>query len=266
MNVTVADVCRLLEERLAPLCLQESYDNAGLQLGDPSMSVSGILVCLDVSEAVLDEARETGCNMVVSHHPLLFSPLRHITGRTAVERCVAQALRQGIAVYSGHTNVDSVWQGVSGKMCEKLGLQHLELLVPSAQAPEGWPAGLGMVGELPAPMSETDFLGLVGQTFGCRSLRYSALTGRPVGRVALCGGAGGSFLEEAVQAGADVYVTADLKYHDFSRPDGRLLLVDAGHYETEQFTKELFFDVLSKNISTFAVRISGRETNPVNYL
>lgn len=255
----VAEVCRIIED-FAALDKQESYDNSGLQVGDPEAEVKGLLICLDITENVIDEAIAKGCNMVVSHHPLLFRGLKQITGRTAVERSVIKALQAGVALYSGHTNVDSVQQGVSAKMCEKLGLRSLGFL--SAKSED---AGLGMIGEFDQTLSEEEFLALVKQTFACESLRHSAKTGKTVKKVALCGGSGAEFLSLAIAAGADAYLTADLKYHDFSAPEGRLLLVDAGHFETEQYTKEIFYDLLSKNIATFALQISQTERNPVCY-
>lgn len=255
----VADICRIIED-FASLDKQESYDNSGLQVGDPQMDVKGVLICLDMSEEVIDEAISLGCNMVVSHHPLLFRGLKQITGRTSVERSVIKALQQHVALYSGHTNVDSVCRGVSAKMCEKLGLRSLGFLSPKTED-----AGLGMIGEFETPISEDDFLALVKKTFSCGSLRHSHKTGKSIKKVALCGGSGAEFLSEAMAAGADAYLTADLKYHDFSRPEGALLLVDAGHFETEQYTKEIFYDLLSKNIATFAIQISQTEQNPVCY-
>ena len=263
--MTVREVGELMESRLAPLDAQESYDNAGLQAGDPAAEVTGILVCLDVSEAVIDEAVEKGCNLIVSHHPLLFRGIKSLVGKNAVERCLIKSIQRGIAVYSAHTNADSVWKGVSGRMCEQLGLKPLGFLQPSSVPTEGWATGLGMTGEFDAPLSEQDFLGLVKRCFRCDILRHTALTGRSVKRVALCGGAGSDLLEAAVAAGADAFLTADVRYHEFIQADGRLLFVDAGHYETEQYTKELFAGFLSENISTFAVRISEREVCPVRY-
>lgn len=260
-SMKVADVCRLLEE-YAPLNCQESYDNSGLQLGNPTDEVSGLLLCLDVSEAVVDEALETGCSMIVSHHPLLFKGLKHITPSTEVERCVIKALKHDLAIYSCHTNLDSVPKGVSGKMCEKLGLTDCSLLAAS----EKESVGLGMVGSLPQALTELEFCQLVKQVFGTACLRTSPFNGRLIQRVALCGGSGAEFISQAISAGADAYLTADVKYHSFASVEQALLLVDAGHYETEQFTKELFLEILSEKCLTFAPQISKRETNPVKYV
>ncbi|MBQ9201426.1 MAG: Nif3-like dinuclear metal center hexameric protein [Bacteroidales bacterium] len=262
MTMTVGDVCLAMEE-LAPLSWQESYDNAGLQLGNPACALrGGILVCLDVSEAVIEEALACDCQMIVSHHPLIFRGLKHLTEATAVERCVSKAIRNQLAVYSAHTNLDAVCRGVSAKMCEKLGLQPAGFLAPKDLSAQ---AGLGMIADLPQACGEEGFLQLVKRTFRSACLRHSALTGRSIRRVALCGGAGAEFIPQALAAGADAYVTADLKYHDFGQPDGRLLLIDAGHFETEQYTKEIIHNLLSEKFPNFAVRISQAEKNPVCY-
>ncbi len=255
----VADICQIIEN-FAALDKQEAYDNSGLQLGDPLMQVTGVLLCLDLSEAVLDEALAQGCNMIVSHHPLLFHGLKQITGRSMVERMVIKALQHNVAIYAGHTNVDSVRQGVSAKMCEKLGLQTQGFLAAKTED-----VGLGMIGELPSAMSEHDFLQLVKDAFRCPCLRHSALTGKSIKKVALCGGSGAEFIPLALSVHADAYLTADLKYHDFTSGEAALLLIDAGHFETEQYTKEIFYRLLSENNATFAVRISQTEQNPVCY-
>ncbi len=254
-----------MEERTAPLRLQESYDNAGLQVGDPEAEITGVLICLDVTEKVIEEAIGLGYNLVLSHHPLIFKSLHHLTGQTSSERCVMKALRNHIAVYSAHTNLDSVLHGVSAKMAERLGLQACHFLSPSQKSETQWPAGLGMVGNLPDEMDEYTFLTFVKSSFAAKTLRHSALRGKNVRKVALCGGSGAEFLEDAVREGADAYLTADVKYHQFQQADGRLLFIDAGHYETEQFTKELLYGFLSKNIPNFAVRISEQCENPVKY-
>lgn len=255
----VADICHIIED-FASLDKQESYDNSGLQVGDPQAEVSSVLLCLDINEAVMDEAIDLGCDMIISHHPLLFKGLKQVTGKTSIERVLIKALQQGIAIYSGHTNVDAVREGVSAKMCEKLGLQQAVFLSEKTAD-----SGLGMLATFPEAMSEDDFLALVKSTFQCACLRHSAKLGKPIRKVALCGGSGAEFIALAKAAGADAYLTADLKYHDFSAVDGSLLLVDAGHFETEQYTKEIFYDLLSKNIANFAVRISQAEHNPVCY-
>lgn len=260
---TVGDVCAVIE-KFAPLSLQEPYDNAGLILGNKEQAVTGVLIALDATLDVIDEAIRLGYNMIVTHHPFIFKGLKTITGKNHTENCLIKAIRNDIAIYAGHTNVDSVRGGVNERMAEKLGLIQTSILVPVHSS--NCDCGLGMVGLLPECISETDFLALVKKTFRCDRIRFSALTGKSIHKVALCGGSGSEFLENALSMGADAYLTGEAKYHEFFTHASEILLVDAGHYETEQFTKDIFFEILSENFSTFAVRISEVETNPVHYL
>lgn len=257
----VQDLCAIIEA-FAPLKLQEDYDNAGLILGDPMAELSAVLVCLDVSEAVLDEAIELGCNLVISHHPLIFKGIKSITGKNHIERSLIKAIQNNIALYAGHTNVDAVQEGVNGKICQKLNLINTSILVPK---PAFEHTGAGMLGHLAQAMNESDFLQKVQKEFGCRMLRHSNLWSRSIQKVAVCGGSGSEYISDAIVAHADAFVTADIKYHHFADVDNKLLLIDAGHYETEQFTKELFVELLSKNIANFVVYLSSKEMNPVHY-
>lgn len=260
---TVGDVCAVLES-FAPLSLQESYDNAGLILGNQAQAVTGILIALDATLAVIDEAINLGCNMIVTHHPFIFKGLKTITGKNHTENCLIKAIRNDIAIYAGHTNVDAVRGGVNERMAEKLGLTDKAILVPVNRTE--CDCGLGMIGNLPTSLDEREFLELIKTIFRCERIRFSAPRGKKVQRVALCGGSGSEFLENALVSGADAYLTGEAKYHEFFTHADEILLVDAGHYETEQFTKDIFFEILSENFSTFAVRISEVETNPVHYL
>lgn len=260
---TIGDVTAVLES-FAPLSLQESYDNAGLILGNPNQEVVGILIALDVTLAVIEEAITSGCNLIVTHHPLIFKGLKTITGKNNTEKCLVKAIQNNLAIYAGHTNVDSVRNGVTGRMAEKLGLTETTILVPIDRSEGVY--GLGMIGTLPKSLTEKEFLHLVKTTFQCDRIRFSSPRGKNIKRVALCGGAGSEFLVQAMAGGADAYVTGEAKYHEFFTNASEILLIDAGHYETEQFTKDIFFEILSENFSTFAVRISEVETNPVHYL
>lgn len=261
---TVHDICRILEE-FAPLSYQESYDNAGLLLGSPNAAVTGLLLCLDVTESVVEEAIALGLTMIVSHHPLIFKGLKTITGKDYVEKCLIKAIKNDIAIYAGHTNVDSVQRGVNGKMAEKLGLVNGRILSPvNPGAAEEY--GLGIVGDLPEGETEMAFLERVKSTFHCQRIKYSEPTGNTIKRVALCGGSGSEFIKEAKSLGAQAFLTGESRFHDYFLQGQNILLVDAGHYETEQFTKEVFFDLFSKKIPTFDVRISRAEKNPVHYL
>lgn len=356
-----------LLEREAPLLYQESYDNSGLQVGDPSMEVHAALVTLDVTEAVVNEAIESGCNLIVSHHPLIFGGLTSLTGRNAVERIIRKAIKSEIAIYAAHTNLDAVPHGVNGMIAEKIGLRKTRILEPVAgklkklvvfvpsdhaekvresifsagagvignydscsynlegtgtfrggegtdpfvgntgelhQEPEvrvetifpdhekgriitamlqahpyeevaydvyplenKYPgAGAGMIGELEESMEEKEFLSLLKETFGSGCIRHSGLIGKPIRKVALCGGAGSQLLRTAIDAGANVFVSGDFKYHQFFDADGKIVIADIGHYESEQFTRDLIYDLILKNFPKFAVRLSAINTNPIKYL
>ncbi|MEZ5071870.1 MAG: Nif3-like dinuclear metal center hexameric protein [Bacteroidales bacterium] len=359
------DIVSILEEA-APPALQESYDNSGLQVGHPDMEITGVLIALDVTPEVLEEAVETGCNLVLSHHPVVFGGLKALTGKTLAERLVIRAVEAGLAIYSGHTNFDAVPGGVNGALAARLGLLDLKILAPaegqlrklvvfvpeahvdavrdamfgagaghigrydecgftlrgegSFRAGDGahpfvgetgtrhyekevrletvvpayrsgaviraltrahpyeevaWDlyplenrfdgAGAGLLGRLPEPMEEHVFLDHVKSVTGIPVIRHSALLGRPVHTVALCGGAGSFLLSRARQAGAQAFLTGDLKYHQFFDADGKLLLADIGHYESEQFSRDMFYDLITKKIPKFAVRLSKHDTNPIKY-
>ncbi|MCK5136154.1 MAG: Nif3-like dinuclear metal center hexameric protein [Bacteroidales bacterium] len=353
-------------ESLAPVSLQESYDNSGLQVGDRDMKVNGILITLDVTEQVLEEAAELGFNLIVSHHPVIFGGLKSVTGKSATERVVMKAIKNEIAIYSGHTNFDAMMGGVNSAMANRLGLTNQKILDPMTgqlkklvvfvpdghldevrsaifeagaghigaydrcsfnlegkgtfrgleethpfvgekgkmhQEPETrvetilpahitgrvvkamisahpyeevaydiYPlenvfegAGMGMVGELKDSIDEEIFMSFVKDRFGTSVIRHSVLLGKPVKKVAICGGAGSFLLGKARLSGADVFVTGDFKYHQFFDADGEIVVMDMGHFESEQFTRELFYDLLMKKFPKFAVRISEIDTNPIKY-
>jgi len=349
-----------------PLSYQEDYDNSGLQVGSPEQEISSALISLDVTEEVLEEAITLKCDVLVSHHPLIFNGIKSITGKSFIERVISKAVKHDIAIYSAHTNLDIFKNGVSRKMAGKMGLKEIKILSPShnrllklvTYIPEthletvrnalfnagagvignydqcGFTTagtgsfrandnakpfigergklhsekeirfetilfthlkekvikalldvhpyeevaydlyslendnaeiGLGCVGNLAEPVSEDNFLKLVHSAFDARGIRYSGLTGKKVKRVALCGGSGAFLLNSAVSCGADAYVTADIKYHDFFKTEKKLLLVDAGHFETEKFSVEILKDLIIKKFPKFAVRFSETNTNPINY-
>ena len=361
----IQDIISVLE-RLAPLRYQESFDNAGLQTGDAQAEVTSVLVTLDCTEAVLDEALEKGCNLVVAHHPVIFKGLKSLTGRNYVERTIIKAINNGIAIYASHTNLDNVLHGVNTKIADKLELQHQSILVskpqtlmqlvtfvPVAQTEEvlqalhqagagnigeysncsfqlagtgrfqpsdrakptigkaGKPeqvqenrvevifpaylqskvmnalnqahpyeqvahylytlenqnqeVGIGMIGDLAEELSESEFLDYLKAKMQLQGLRYTTIGGKTIKRVAVCGGAGSFLLKDAIRQGADAFVSGDFKYHEFFDAEGQLLIADIGHYESEVFTKEIFYDTISKNFPNFAVLISEVNTNPVRY-
>lgn len=248
---------------MAPLEWQESWDNAGLQLGDANMLVDKALVAVDVTEAVIDEAIEKGFHLVISHHPLIFKPLKHLRPENTIERIVIKAIKNDVAIACMHTNLDNSRLGVSCQLAKRLGMNDLHVLEPVDKF-DGEVGG-GMVGTLEKEMDERDFLAMVKKNLNAKALRHSDFLNRKIKKVAVCGGSGFFMLNDAKRCKADAYVTADVKYHDFFEADGQLLLVDAGHFETEQFTKELIADVISKKITNFAVSISEVKTNSINY-
>ena len=259
----VQDILHILES-IAPPHLQESYDNAGLIVGDPGQEVTGILFCLDSTEAVVEEALALGCNLVIAHHPIVFRGLKRFNGSTYVERTVMQAIRQGVALYAIHTNLDNVYrQGVNAKIAEKLGLTDTRILLPRPGEVE---IGAGLIGFLPEPVAETDFLLQVKTALRVSCMRHTALRNRSVRSVAVCGGSGSFLLPEALRAGVDVFVTADFKYHEFFDAEGRLVIADIGHYESEQFTIELLYQIIREKFPTFALHCTKVNTNPVFYL
>ena len=354
-------------ESVAPLSFQESYDNAGLVIGHPEDEISGALITLDITEEILDEAISKKLNLIIAHHPIIFSGLKKLNGKNYIERCVIKAIRNGIAIYAAHTNLDSVIGGVNSKICDKLGLRNCRILspmsgmlkklvtfVPTADAGkvrnalfeagaghignydscsfnlsgtgsfrgnsqsnpyvgeknqvhfeeetrvelifpknlqsgivrallnshpyeevaydiyslenEYTQAGIGMIGELSAPMDELDFLRKLKDTFHCPVVRHTRLIGKPVRSIAVCGGSGSSYLRTAIARGADVFISGDFKYHQFFDAENQIVIADIGHYESEQFTKEVFYELLTKNFPKFAIHLSAVSTNPVSYL
>ncbi len=248
-------------EAFAPLATQEGFDNSGLIVGDPYAEVHTALLCVDVTEAVIDEAASTGADLVVSHHPLIFNPVKRLTGATYVERVVAAAIRNNIAVYACHTNLDAAPGGLSRCLADLLGLRECYFLSP---AKDGL-TGFGMVGQLPEPTPVMDFLASVAEKLNVKVLRHSAPVKNTVRKIALSSGSGASFIPDAVAAGADVYIAADFKYNNFLDAAGLITVVDAGHYETEFCAIDLLYAIIRKKFPTFALRKSVDGVNPVNY-
>ena len=248
-------------ESFAPLSWQESYDNSGLVVGRPDDEVHRALLAVDVTDEVMDEAEREGCDIVITHHPIIFHPLKRLNSADQVQRCVERAIRRGIALYACHTNLDAAPGGMSFRLAEMLGVERPEVL----QAAGDSGAGFGAVGELPKAMPAEEFMERIRKVTGARILRHSAIARPEVRRIAVCTGAGAFLAGEAARADVDMYVTADLKYNDFMVPDGRFTVVDAGHFESEYCAIEMLFDILSKNLRTFAVRRSECSCNPVHY-
>ena len=248
-------------ESVAPLSYQEAWDNSGLQVGERNAQVKAALLAVDVTESIVNEAIAKHCDVIISHHPLLFRGLKHLTGSTPQERCVEQAIRHGIAIYSAHTSMDSYLHGVSGRMAERIGISEYRILSPQQGREE---VGLGVIGNLPAPMQWTDFVQLVHSAFrtehsGIRCIepeKHEVLT------IALCGGAGAEFIETAVAQGADVYISADFKYHEMQSAVGRIGIIDLDHWVSEQFTRDIFRELLTPYIE---VHIAATDRSPVRY-
>ncbi|MFK7937066.1 MAG: Nif3-like dinuclear metal center hexameric protein [Saprospiraceae bacterium] len=350
---TVKDLTRFLES-IAPPSYQESYDNSGLIVGDPNMEITGVVTCLDSTEAVLDEALELGCNVVVAHHPIVFKGLKRFTGKSYVERVVMKAIKHDIAIYAIHTNLDNVYhQGVNARFAQQLGLNNTRILAPKANlkkmitfAPDthihvvrqalfaagagtignaqqishaslgvgtnqessgiaevkleiifaaaqqgqiinalqqAHPAtrvpyeistientnqliGSGMIGELETAISAADFLQQLKEKMQTGCIKHTALLDRPIKKVAICGGSGGFLLKNAIRAQADIFITADYKYHEFFDADGQIIIADIGHFESEQYTIDLLYDLISEKFSNFALHYTKVRTNPVFYL
>lgn len=248
-------------ERFAPLPLQDGFDNAGLQIGLTEAEATGALLCLDVTEAVVDEAIALGYNLVIAHHPLIFKGRKSITGSDYVERCIIKAIKNDIVVYAAHTNLDNAPGGVNFKIAEKIGLKHVRVL----EAKEG-EAGAGVIGELDKPETETEFLKRIKKTFEVECLRHNKLTGREIQTVALCGGAGAFLMPLAIRQRADVFITGEIKYHDYFGHEGDLLLAEIGHYESEQYTKEIFYTIIRDLFPYFEVQMTKINTNPIKYM
>lgn len=369
----IKDVIALLEE-ISPLAYSEGFDNTGLLVGDSNTLVTGILITLDTLEAVVDEAIENDCNLIVSFHPIIFSGLKKLTGQTYVERTVQKAIKHDIAIFSNHTALDNAWNGVNAKICEKLQLINRHVLIPQKETIkklttfvpikdaekvrnalfeagagsignydncsfniEGTGSfkgnedsnpkvgekgelrfekeiqigvtfarhlerkvlrnlfnthpyeevayeittlensnqqiGMGMIGDLESSMNEMEFLNFLKETMNTDCIRHSALIDKPIKRVAVLGGSGSFAIDAAKKSGADIFISADFKYHDFFQAENSILLADIGHYESEQFIKELLYSFLKKKMTNFApalskgkIKISEINTNPISYL
>ena len=362
INEIVAEI-----EKLAPIAYQELYDNAGLVVGEPNQQVSSVLICYDVTENIIEEAISLRSNLIISHHPVIFNGIKRFNGKSITDRIVSKAIKNEIALYAAHTNIDNVFGGINSTLCNKLGLVNQEILVPkkcelvklvtfvpekhadgvrnalfNAQAGhignysccsynilgngtflagEGtnpfvgkkgeihteseirietivqryllnntiealrqshpyeeiaydvYPldnilpnVGSGMVGNLPAPMEVNKFLRLVKDTFNVKCMRYSHINKEKVLRIAVCGGSGSLFINDAIKAKADVFITGDCKYHQFIDVRDDIILADIGHYESEYFAMEIFYEILNKKFSDFNVRLSKNALNQVHYM
>ncbi len=251
-------------EQFAPLPLQEDWDNAGLQIGLTEADVSGALLCLDVNERIIDEAVAKGCNLIVSHHPLLFRGLKTISDGDCVQRTVVKAIENRVAVVSMHTNMDNAKGGVNFKMAEKLGLENARFFAPKTAG--GTSGGSGVVGELPHPVAADDFVVAVKKAFGVECAMCNELLRRPIRCVALCGGAGDFLLGEAIAAGADAFVTGEMHYHVYFGHEQQIQICVIGHYQSEQYTGEIFKSIIGEACPGLPTYMAETDTNPIIYL
>jgi len=255
-------------EQWAPISFQEAYDNCGLLVGDLTTICSGVLCSLDCTEMVIDEAIEKGCNLIVSHHPIIFKGIKQFTQKNYAARTVQKAIRHQIALYAIHTNLDNVLTGVNKTLADTLTLGNRRILSPKLAIKDqyGNEIGSGLIGELPFEQAESSFLHWLYTAFQLKVVKHSPFTGKQLKIIALCGGAGGFLLPDAIAQGADCFITSDLKYHDFFEADGQLLLLDIGHWESEQGVSALIFAYLTGKFPTFAVLQSMVCTQPITYL
>ena len=255
----VKDIIRVIEE-FAPLSLQEGWDNSGLCIGSPEDVVSSVLLGLDCTPELVDEAIACGADMIVTHHPLIFSGLKKISPDNPVGEAVIKAIKAGISIYAAHTSADKVIAGVSGAMAARLGLEDVQILDEDGEG-----TGLGVVGNLPEPMSAEEAVKLVKKCFGLKAMRASKPVDGKISRVAMCGGSGGSLIGAAMNSDAQLYISGDISYHNFFTRDG-FMIMDIGHYESEIEIVDILFSLIKKNFPTFAVRITQNiYSNPIFY-
>ncbi len=264
----IKELCTWLES-LAPLSLQESYDNSGLIVGLPDEEIKSVLISLDTTEAIVDEAIALGANLIISHHPIVFKGLKKINDSDYVQRTVRKAIKHDIAIYAAHTNLDNIHpNGVSSKIAENLGLINTQVLAEKdaiLSKDSNVCYGLGIIGDLPSPILDEHFLDVIKEKMSCQLIRHTKLFHRAISKIAVCGGSGSSFLKNAKSAGAEMFITGDFKYHEFFDAEDQIIIADIGHFESEQFTIELLHDLISNNFSNFAAHCTKINTNPVKY-
>ena len=259
MEYRVKDIIKVIED-FAPLSLQEGWDNSGLCIGSADAPVNSVLLGLDCTPDLVDEAVACGADMIVTHHPLIFSGLKKISPDNQVGEAVIKAIRAGISIYAAHTSADKVIAGVSGAMAARLGLVNVSILDEDGEG-----TGLGVVGDLPEPVTAEQAVTLVKDRFSLKALKASRPLDGMISRVAMCGGSGGSLIGAARKAGAQLYISGDISYHNFFTEDG-FMIMDIGHYESEIEIVDILFSLIKKNFPTFAVRITQNlNSNPIFY-
>jgi dinuclear metal center YbgI/SA1388 family protein len=272
----IKDITNCLEE-FSPLHYAEDFDNVGLLVGEHTTEVTGVLITLDTLEDVVEEAIDKNCNLIVSFHPIIFKGLKKLNGATYVERAVIKAIKNNIAIYAIHTALDNSNEGVNAKICNVLGLSNQRILIPKRQTLKKITGtipvtkfkeasiGMGMIGELKTPCNEDDFIEYVKVKMNTKFIRHSKLLKKPVKKIAVLGGSGSFAIEDAIRNKADVFITSDLKYHDFFRAESSIVLFDIGHFESEQFTVDLLFDIIKEKFPSFTPCLSKKHLNPINY-
>lgn len=266
-SVKIKDVIDALE-RFAPLPLQEDYDNAGLQVGLTGTEVSGALLSLDVTDSIIDEALELGCNLIVAHHPLIFRRLSRISDTNYVEHLVMKAIKNDITIVAMHTNIDAAPGGVNFKIAEKIGLKDISFLGKTQTimtADTEVKGGEGVIGTFVEPMAADDFILLLKRLFQVECVQANQLLRREIRKVALCGGAGSFLLSDALRVGADAFLTGEMHYHDYFGHDQEIQICAIGHYQSEQFTNEVFRDIIKKHCPGVACHLTRINTNPIIY-
>ena len=259
MQYKVKDVVAAIEE-FAPVALQEKWDNSGLCIGSGEDPVSSVLFGLDCTPELVDEAVACGADMIVTHHPLIFSGLKKISPDDLTGAAVIKAVKAGISIYAAHTSADKVIAGVSGAMAARLGLNDVRILDE-----DGDGTGLGVVGELPGPITSQEAVRLVKERFNLKTLKSSRPVDGMISRVAMCGGSGSSLIGAAKAAGAQLYISGDISYHNFFTQEG-FMIMDIGHYESEIEIVDILFSLIKKKFPTFAVRITqNMQSNPIYY-
>ncbi len=260
-------------EQHAPLEFQESYDNSGLIVGYETAELHAVLICLDVTEEVVEEAITLGCNLIVSHHPVIFQGLKRLTGQNYIQRTVWKAIRNDIAIYAAHTNLDNTLiHGVNDNIAARIGLKDISPLqakpavLAEKYGKEADSVGTGLVGYLEAPTAPLEVLAQIKQGLNVPCLKYTKLPEHKIQKIALCGGAGGFLLKRAIAAKADLFLSSDFKYHEYFNADGRIIIADIGHFESERYTIDVLFKLINDNFHTFAVHYTSCNTNPINYL
>lgn len=253
-----SDIASVIEQ-FAPIALQESWDNSGFCIGDPAQEVHSLMIGFDCTPSLVQQAVAEGADMIITHHPLIFGGISKISSSDMVGRTIIAAIKNGIVIYSCHTNMDKVIGGVSGQMARRLSLQDVKVLDRDVNG-----CGLGAIGTLPHPVDAETFLKMVKEAFSLKTLRSSHPIDRPIGRVAMCGGSGRSLIDIALTEKADAYISADISYHDFYCNDD-FMIVDIGHYESEIDIVKTIYDIVREKIPTFAVQIAKKNINPVFY-